>query len=57
MAYLATIWVMLETINIVWPRPAPGVPWYISWSMLTDHPYSELSGSWSTLREDASSHR
>ena len=33
-AYLATIWVMLETINIVWPRPAPGVPWYISWSML-----------------------
>jgi amino acid transporter len=33
-AYLATIWVMLETINIVWPRQAPGVPWYISWSML-----------------------
>ena len=33
-AYLATIWVMLETINIVWPRPAPGVPWYVSWSML-----------------------
>jgi amino acid transporter len=33
-AYLATIWVILETINIVWPRPAPGVPWYVSWSML-----------------------
>jgi amino acid transporter len=33
-AYLATIWVTLQTINIVWPRPAPGIPWYITWSMV-----------------------
>jgi amino acid transporter len=32
--YAATIWVTLQTINIVWPRPAPGTPWYITWSML-----------------------
>jgi hypothetical protein len=33
-AYIATIWVTLQTINIVWPRPTPGTPWYITWSML-----------------------
>src|ERR687885_843362 len=32
--YAATIWVTLQTINIVWPRPTPGTPWYITWSML-----------------------
>jgi hypothetical protein len=33
-AYLATIWITLQTINIVWPRPAPDTPWYITWSMV-----------------------
>jgi amino acid transporter len=33
-AYLATIWITLQTINIVWPRPTPGTPWYITWSMV-----------------------
>jgi hypothetical protein len=33
-AYLATIWITLQTINIAWPRPTPGTPWYITWSML-----------------------
>jgi amino acid transporter len=32
--YLATIWVTFETINVAWPRPAPGTPWYITWSMV-----------------------
>jgi amino acid transporter len=33
-AYTATIWITLQTINIVWPRPTPGTPWYITWSMV-----------------------
>jgi hypothetical protein len=32
--YAATIWVTLQKINIVWPRPTPGTPWYITWSMV-----------------------
>jgi len=32
--YLAALWLIFETVNIVWPRPAPGVPWYITWGML-----------------------
>jgi amino acid transporter len=33
-AYIATIWVAFETINVAWPRQAPGTPWYITWSMV-----------------------
>jgi amino acid transporter len=33
-AYLATIWVAFETINVAWPRQAPGTPWYVAWSMV-----------------------
>jgi amino acid transporter len=33
-AYTATIWVAFETINIAWPRPIPGAPWYVAWSMV-----------------------
>jgi hypothetical protein len=32
--YAATLWVAFETINIAWPRPIPGAPWYVAWSML-----------------------
>jgi len=32
--YLAAVWIIFETLNIVWPRPAPGVAWYVTWSML-----------------------
>ncbi|NJC68617.1 amino acid permease [Planosporangium thailandense] len=32
--YLAAAWIIFETVNIVWPRSAPGQPWYITWSML-----------------------
>ncbi len=32
--YLATIWVILETINVAWPRQVPGTPWYVAWSMV-----------------------
>ena len=32
--YIATIWVTFETINVAWPRPAPGTPWYVTWSMV-----------------------
>src|SRR5215204_2657671 len=32
--YAAVVWVAFETINIVWPRPTPGTPWYITWSMV-----------------------
>jgi amino acid transporter len=33
-AYTAVIWVAFETINIAWPRPIPGAPWYVAWSMV-----------------------
>jgi len=33
-AYAAVIWVAFETINIAWPRPIPGAPWYVAWSMV-----------------------
>ena len=33
-SYAATIWITLQTINIVWPRPTAGTPWYITWSMV-----------------------
>ena len=33
-AYIATIWITLQTINIAWPRPIPGAPWYVVWSMV-----------------------
>lgn len=32
--YLAVIWIVLQTINIIWPRSAPGVKWYVTWSMV-----------------------
>ena len=32
--YLASIWIIFETVNVVWPRTQPGQPWYINWSML-----------------------
>jgi amino acid transporter len=32
--YAATMWVAFETINIAWPRPIPGAPWYVVWSMV-----------------------
>jgi len=32
--YLAALWIIAQTVNIAWPRPAPGVPWYVTWSMV-----------------------
>jgi len=32
--YIASLWLVFETVNIVWPRPAQGVPWYVTWGML-----------------------
>jgi amino acid transporter len=32
--YLASLWIILQTVNIIWPRESPGTPWYISWSMV-----------------------
>jgi len=32
--YLAALWLIFESVNIVWPRPAEGVPWYLTWAML-----------------------
>jgi amino acid transporter len=32
--YLASLWIIFETVNVVWPRTVPGQPWYINWSML-----------------------
>lgn len=32
--YLATVWIVLQTINVAWPRTQAGQPWYISWSMV-----------------------
>jgi amino acid transporter len=33
-AYIAFVWIVLQTINIIWPRPAPDVKWYVTWSMV-----------------------
>jgi len=34
--YLASLWIIFETVNVAWPRTSPDVPWYISWaSVLT----------------------
>jgi amino acid transporter len=32
--YLASIWIVAQTVNIAWPRQTPGTPWYITWSMV-----------------------
>lgn len=32
--YLASLWIIAQTINVAWPRPEPGVPWYVTWSMV-----------------------
>jgi amino acid transporter len=33
-AYIACAWIVLQTVNIIWPRSAPGVEWYVTWSMV-----------------------
>jgi amino acid transporter len=34
--YLASLWIVFETVNVAWPRTQPGQPWYINWaSVLT----------------------
>jgi hypothetical protein len=34
--YLASLWIIFETINVAWPRTQPEQPWYINWaSVLT----------------------
>jgi amino acid transporter len=34
--YLASLWIIFETVNVAWPRTSPDVPWFISWaSVLT----------------------
>lgn len=32
--YLASIWIIFQTVNVAWPRTQPGQPWYLNWSML-----------------------
>ena len=34
--YLASLWIIFETVNVAWPRTPPDQPWYINWaSVLT----------------------
>jgi amino acid transporter len=34
--YVASLWIIFETVNVAWPRTQPGQPWYINWaSVLT----------------------
>ncbi|MCW2691130.1 MAG: amino acid transporter [Mycobacterium sp.] len=34
--YLASLWIIFETVNVAWPRKQPDQPWYINWaSVLT----------------------
>jgi amino acid transporter len=34
--YLASLWIIFETVNVAWPRTQPDQPWYINWaSVLT----------------------
>ncbi len=36
MTYLASLWIIFETVNVAWPRNPAGQPWYINWaSVLT----------------------
>src|ERR1700754_776153 len=30
--YLASLWIIFETVNVAWPRTQPGQPWYINWA-------------------------
>lgn len=30
--YIASLWVIFETVNVAWPRTQPGQPWYINWA-------------------------
>ncbi|MDQ1627712.1 MAG: hypothetical protein QOI54_1456 [Actinomycetota bacterium] len=32
--YVASVWIIAETINIAWPRDIDGQAWYLDWSML-----------------------
>lgn len=32
--YIATVWIILQTVNVVWPRDLPHQAWYIDWAML-----------------------
>lgn len=32
--YLASVWIIAETINIAWPRDIEGQAWYLDWAML-----------------------
>lgn len=32
--YIAAVWIILQTINIIWPRQVPGTPWFVEWSMV-----------------------
>lgn len=32
--YFASLWVIAQTVNIIWPRESAGTPWYITWSMV-----------------------
>ncbi len=34
--YIASLWIIFETVNVAWPRTQPGQPWFINWaSVLT----------------------
>lgn len=34
--YVASLWIIFETVNVAWPRTQPDQPWYINWaSVLT----------------------
>jgi amino acid transporter len=32
--YLASLWIIFETVNVAWPRTQPGQPWYINWASI-----------------------
>ncbi len=32
--YVASLWIIAETVNIAWPRNIAGQAWYLDWSML-----------------------
>ena len=32
--YFAAVWIILQTVNVAWPRTLPDQPWYINWSMV-----------------------
>ena len=54
--YVASLWIIFETVNVAWPRTQPGQPWFINWaSVLTTVVLAVVGGG--DLPDGAPQHR